>query len=57
MKFLKASRPLSAEDEFAVARLNALAHRVRISCTDEGIGAPSGDMDASDPLEIRDVLQ
>ena len=56
MKFLKASRPRSAEDELAVARLNALAHRVRASCTDESIGAPPDD-GGSDPLEVRDLLQ
>jgi len=59
MRFLKVTRPLSAEDEHVVARLNALAHRVRSSCAEgplelsEPMEAPAG----SDSLEVRDVLQ
>ena len=59
MRFLKIARPLSAEDEHAVARLNALAHRVRSSFADGPIGQlePTQMPDVSDPLELRDVLQ
>lgn len=59
MRFLKSTRPLSAEDEHAVARLNALAHRVRTSCTDRPLELSERveASDAANPLDVRDVLQ
>jgi hypothetical protein len=59
MKFLKANqRPLSAEDELAVARLMELAQRTkaRMSDTDEQHG-PSELPDAPESLEPRETLQ
>lgn len=58
MKFFKTDRPLTAEDETALARLSALANRTKFPRTD---GAEqsliTGDLPAPDPLELRDVLQ
>ena len=59
MRFLKSTRPLSAEDEYAVARLNALAHRVRASCADRPLELSDRveATDAAGPIDVRDVLQ
>lgn len=57
MRFLKAHpRSLTAEDRCAAARLNALSNRAKAARGDDWIEQePSPD--ASDPLEVRDILQ
>jgi hypothetical protein len=59
MKFLKSNpAPLTAEDRRAAARLSALSDRAKAAHGDDGLEqAPAEMPEATDPLEVRDILQ
>lgn len=55
MRFLKGNaRPLTAEDRCAAARLSALSDRAKAGRRDHW---SFEEPEASEPLEVRDVLQ
>jgi hypothetical protein len=59
MKFLKSDpAPLTAEDRCAAARLSALSDRAKAAGGDDPFEqAPAEMPEATDPLEVRDILQ
>ena len=59
MKFFKTARPLSADDEHALARLAALANRVKSPrpIEPEAEQQPTSTDQPFEPLEMKEVLQ
>jgi hypothetical protein len=55
MKFFKSNQPMSEEDEAAAVRLIAVANRTKAATMPKSPYAAAPD--ASDPLELRDILQ